>query len=350
MYKSLQAGRAVAAIMVVLFHIGAVMSLDKYFGKAWLARPFSFGDAGVEFFFVLSGFIIFTAHKQDIFNTDKLLIYLKKRAIRIYPIYWCIFIAIYLVAFATPSLKSSVPHDFGILLKSLLLVPQDKNIVGGTGAPVLIVAWSLQYEIFFYFIFGILFLNRLLSIIFTFCIFSSIVVFSQINSSFPIDFLTSPYVSLFLMGILGAYVTSNYKLTNRSAYFGLLLGFLFFSIISFDVIFQANYFSNFKIVFYGAACTVITVTLVQLERNGLIIGNQAIFQNVGNASYALYLLHFPIISLLCKILIYFKTPNIGFVGEVLSFILIFCISIFCSLIFHKKIEVPMMRALKRLLF
>ena len=59
---------------------------------------------------------------------------------------------------AIPSLADKVPHDFGRVIQSLLLLPQNKEVVGGTGSPVLVVAWSLQYEIIFYLYFASLLL------------------------------------------------------------------------------------------------------------------------------------------------------------------------------------------------
>ncbi|WP_323592438.1 hypothetical protein [Aliarcobacter butzleri] len=50
MYSSLQIGRAFAAVLVLLFHLGGIMSSERYFGISEFYIPFS---SGVEFFFVL---------------------------------------------------------------------------------------------------------------------------------------------------------------------------------------------------------------------------------------------------------------------------------------------------------
>jgi peptidoglycan/LPS O-acetylase OafA/YrhL len=65
-YKSLQAGRAIAAILVVLFHLGIAISADKYFGITAFSIPFSFGGAGVNFFSSLAG-LLFLPHIEMIF-------------------------------------------------------------------------------------------------------------------------------------------------------------------------------------------------------------------------------------------------------------------------------------------
>ena len=65
-YTSLQEARAVAAILVVLFHLGGAIADAKYFGLSVFSVPFSFGSAGVEFFFVLSGFIVFLRIEKSV--------------------------------------------------------------------------------------------------------------------------------------------------------------------------------------------------------------------------------------------------------------------------------------------
>ena len=79
----IQLGRAVAAILVVLYHGGRV--LPQYVGPIDAAKYFTFGNAGVDFFFALSGFIIFYVHQQDINSPARLGHYLFRRTTRVYP-------------------------------------------------------------------------------------------------------------------------------------------------------------------------------------------------------------------------------------------------------------------------
>jgi exopolysaccharide production protein ExoZ len=58
--------RGVAALMVVFYHTTRSLSLPQYLGYIPLNNVFGFGHAGVDFFFVLSGFIITRTHTVDI--------------------------------------------------------------------------------------------------------------------------------------------------------------------------------------------------------------------------------------------------------------------------------------------
>jgi peptidoglycan/LPS O-acetylase OafA/YrhL len=67
MLKSLQACRAAAAILVVLYHTShGIFRLPRYFEHKPFGPVFDFGFAGVDFFFVLSGFIMMHVHAADI--------------------------------------------------------------------------------------------------------------------------------------------------------------------------------------------------------------------------------------------------------------------------------------------
>jgi len=80
MFNSLQIGRAVAALLVVLHHatLGSRQFYDEAFGGFW-----GFGNIGVDFFFVLSGFIIYWAHKNDVGGRAQATLYGKKRFFRL---------------------------------------------------------------------------------------------------------------------------------------------------------------------------------------------------------------------------------------------------------------------------
>ena len=86
-FNYIQACRAAAAIAVVMFHISVTFAAAKYFNEPIFAQLLRFGSAGVEFFFVLSGFIIYFIHHRDIGNPMALGRFFRRRIERIYPSY-----------------------------------------------------------------------------------------------------------------------------------------------------------------------------------------------------------------------------------------------------------------------
>ena len=99
MFTLLQAARFFAAFLVVLHHGSGLFSQPDYFSYLALGGIFRAGDMGVDFFFVLSGFIILHAHWNDIGHPERILPYLKKRALRIYPAYLVVFCTVLVLAF-----------------------------------------------------------------------------------------------------------------------------------------------------------------------------------------------------------------------------------------------------------
>lgn len=345
MYKSLQAGRAVAAVLVVLFHLGVAFSSSKYFDIPAFGVPFSFGDSGVEFFFVLSGFIIFTAHRADVSKPRKLGAYVYKRLIRVYPTYWLIFGVIFLMALA---LREDVPRDAGILLKSLALLPQDPGVVGGTGAPVIIVAWTLQYELVFYAFFGLLALNRwvalgvgaLFAANFARCGMGA-------GCAFPADFFASWRMLVFAMGMLVAIAHAAPKLAISRPAALLGMGLLAYGVISLDKITQMGVLSAWKTPLYGVACSLIVLGLTRLEDAGRVLGKHPFLQLLGNASYALYLIHYPLISVMCKVAALLRLTQGGPLIAFGLYLVMLCACVGVAIAFHVYIEKPMLAALRK---
>src|SRR5205823_13541637 len=112
----LQIFRGFAAVLVVIHHVTG--STDFYLHSSFLGGLFTVGWLGVDFFFVLSGFIITYIHYGDIGNRSTLKAYATKRFLRIYPIYWIVALLAII-----PFIKS----DWLFLLKSTLLLPQLKE-------------------------------------------------------------------------------------------------------------------------------------------------------------------------------------------------------------------------------
>jgi peptidoglycan/LPS O-acetylase OafA/YrhL len=345
-YKSLQGSRAVAAMMVVLYHLGLAISSEKYFGIEAFASPFSFGHAGVPFFFILSGFIIFSAHRNDISRPEMLASYLKKRIIRIYPTYWIIFLSVFLVAIFSSSLRYTVPQDAYVIFKSLLLIPHENKIDVGNTAPVLSVAWTLQYEVIFYILFGFFILNRWLPL------FVAVLVCGLYYSSYAdalskiffISFLTKDVMLLFFMGMVVSAAAIVIKTVNNPLFY-LNTGIFIFMFLAVNSVVGINL--EMETMLYGLASCLIVFGLVRSEDKCLVYLGQPLMQKLGDSSYALYLIHYPLISILCKLALLAHLNSLGVMGAIISFILIFAACLSSSLLFHQWVEKPIAAYLRK---
>ena len=115
----LQVLRFVAALAVVLFHIGSGLQIE--FG--YQNNIFVFGAAGVDIFFVISGFII--AYTTD--ATKGAWVFCRRRVVRIVPLYWTLTLGVAAVALARPDLLNSTVVNGETLLKSLFFIPFEKT-------------------------------------------------------------------------------------------------------------------------------------------------------------------------------------------------------------------------------
>ena len=214
---SLQGGRAIAALMVVFYHLNIFILPKRLYAETGEAlHPVAnMGYSGVEFFFALSGFLMLYIHRRDFGAPQKAYSYAIKRVSRIYPAYWLVLIPMVLAGALIPAVGLGYMPGLGQLLPNLFLVPMEDT-------PILQVSWTLQHEMLFYAIFGLAILHRwiglgILSMWFTAC---ALTVFSQ-DVLFPADFLFSPYNLIFLFGGLAAV---SFQHLGRNAARGLLVG------------------------------------------------------------------------------------------------------------------------------
>lgn len=121
-FDSLQVFRGLAALGVVVHH--AAISTEALVGRipGWLIQIFEHGFLGVDFFFVLSGFIILNSHYDDEKSVAALKTYGIKRFARIFPPYWPVSIALIIAYFVLPGMSQGVRGDIN-WLSSLLLLP-----------------------------------------------------------------------------------------------------------------------------------------------------------------------------------------------------------------------------------
>jgi len=138
---SLTGLRFFAALAVFMHHAAAYQRSPEWFG--FLANA---GDAGVSFFFMLSGFVLSWSAKND----DTVGRFYQRRAARILPMYWIAWIpgAIYAVTFEDSKLSSLIPS---LLLMQSWFPQKDVHFAGNS------VGWSLSTEVFFYLLFPLFF-------------------------------------------------------------------------------------------------------------------------------------------------------------------------------------------------
>ncbi len=125
-YHSLQAGRAIGALLVLWHHLSTTFALEKYYNTNLFRVNLDLGMLGVLYFFVLSGFLIASVHSKDLNQPKQFLPYLKKRAIRVYPTYWLVFIVALVGTSMQPNPAMNLPSVL-TCFKALLLIPLDRG-------------------------------------------------------------------------------------------------------------------------------------------------------------------------------------------------------------------------------
>ena len=282
---TLQAGRAIAAFIVVLYHLnGSIFGKAKYFPDQ-IHPIFGAGHAGVEFFFVLSGFLMAWLYGHRLGRPEAVWPFLKKRFLRIYPVYWVVLTALIPMYFLIPGVGEGYETQPLSILTSYLLIPTPQD-------PILQVAWTLRFEIFFYLMFSALMAwPRLMLPVFGLWA-AGAAAHLFFRPGFPLYFFFNPLILLFLFGAVAAGITRRgFPRPGLVAALG-VLGFIGFMIG--EVYF--GFARNLCVMGYGLSATTAVAGLVRLEQAGRITVPRWLSYQ-GDMSYALYLVHFPVLSL-----------------------------------------------------
>jgi peptidoglycan/LPS O-acetylase OafA/YrhL len=289
----IQAGRGIAAMLVVFYHAASMYALPKYGGTVAWGGAGEIGMHGVDFFFVLSGFIIFMAHRNDIGRPDRLKRYALRRAVRIYPVYW-IFLIGFLLLVGIGLSTAPVATGAIDMLSSFSLVRLSSE------KPPLWVAWTLFHEILFYTVFAVLIWSRLIGVV---LMGAWIVVMIAMHAS-GYDRPTfwtvfhDAFNLEFFMGIAVAYFVGD--LTKAVAKMTLLLGALMLAVTAYaDVLLQLSQASGLYTLVYGVSFALILAGAVGMEMQGLV-KSSGILQLIGAATFSIYLAHSMVISIIYR--------------------------------------------------
>ncbi len=345
--NSIQFLRGFAALAVVIHHTGGYVK--RYFEPNLLFQDkFSIGFAGVDLFFVISGFIIYFTSKNYLNNPSKLKEYLQKRFVRVYPIYWIITTILFLSSWLIVQLlhknifSIGYPNTFLAYFQTYTLFPLHFAINP--------VTWTLSYEIFFYFCFALLIVSKrfwiipaLILTISFYNIFINISEIVEVKLNY-FNFIFSGYNFEFMLGFLICQFYEKIKLSNIISVILLIIAVTIIVLFGYNI---GDYDSYKRVLTFGFPSGFILLALLNLEKNQAISFPNFIII-LGDASYALYLIHFPMMLFMNKM------PQIlGFSlngnQEILYSYFIMTTIIFTSIFVHKWIEIPVAKRFNNLI-
>lgn len=146
----IQVLRGLAAMAVVILHAGWEHA-DYRTDPRW-RHILSSGIAGVDLFFVISGFIMYCTIPLDAGGWRASWRFAIKRFSRIWPPYAAWTFALLLIFLCVPAGKLLLPFPaMGDVVRGLLFLPTSKHFFAPSFTlPVLDVGWTLYYEAYFY--------------------------------------------------------------------------------------------------------------------------------------------------------------------------------------------------------
>jgi peptidoglycan/LPS O-acetylase OafA/YrhL len=277
---SIQALRAVAAWIVVFHHYIQIFG-EPYFNSSLSYLITNYGAIGVDLFFVISGFVIYSS--IDGKNITPLRFAIQRLA-RVAPAYW-VFTAISAITIIyAPYIMPSAKFDAVFMLKSLLFIP-DYNPSGLGIFPLLPVGWTLNFEMAFYFVFFVsLFLPRkLLFISLALGIYAIQSQSGALGNEFSFYAMSTIYN--FLIGVVLYLLTKTSWIGRITPEASIIIGLVSLYVISLKPS------APHDPLFWGIPCACITACFISQER---FFAGKSVLSRLGGWSYSTYLCH-PII-------------------------------------------------------
>jgi exopolysaccharide production protein ExoZ len=329
---SVQILRFVAAFAVTLYHAhGAVMIAAGAPKEVAYQGIWHLGASGVHIFFVISGFVmVLTSFKGDRAIAPST--FLRRRFLRIYPIYWVLAL-IYILAHA---LIGSAYELTGVQYAgALALVSTHAALIIGPG-------WTLAYEVYFYLCFAVSLMIGSIRALFALTVFflCSVVagmMFSGIADAFPLA--TNGLLLEFILGCwLGYGFLGRPQWIARVGWPGLLIGT---AALLLSGLYDALRIPT--VLAWGIPSFLIVAGALSLEHRlkGRLARAVAL---LGDSSYFLYLSHILLIDLMTQLSGIASGLNMVAIGFLSLVSALLCVAV--SHLGHLGIEVPLLKLLQ----
>jgi exopolysaccharide production protein ExoZ len=338
---SLQALRAFAAIFVMFFHGTTI--IYKETGYTYLHNIFMVGFMGVDIFFVLSGFIIFYTYTSNKLNFAD---FLKKRFVRVFPIYWLVIIGLIIIHVIYPAPDQAEKNKTEVIIASFTLYPSGLYILG--------VAWTLTYEILFYLIFALTCSINIRYFYYTFFAWSIIIVTTYLlhikSSVYAINSLIDPVILNFGFGCITAYLFKTYQtfkywkwVVAAGVVLLIITWLMYYFVVSKDATAWAFTSLMSRVYLFGIPAAILIFGLLYFNRPV-----PKLLADIGDASYSLYLIHGAVITFILRF--FLKTHILKIHSGINIFIvttLMFVLTVTISRAFYKYIERPLIKQLNK---
>lgn len=279
--------RAAAALGVVVFHAAERTGGD-----------FAIGAAGVDVFFVISGFIMWVIASE---RSPSPSAFLRERIERIAPLYWIV--TGVMVVGALAGLFPNMRLTASYVLASISFIPSVSPATGRIW-PVLVQGWTLNYEMFFYALFAVSLLlparRRFVFLAATFLALAAAGWLVRPEGAI-LKTWTDPLLLEFLVGIVIGKAWLDGVVPPPAAGAALIAG----ATAGF-VLVGAGYI-GFTSLVLGPLAAALVVGVLALERSGRIARFQPA-SYLGDASYSIYLWHTLGISVMAKLATLFSLP------------------------------------------
>lgn len=344
MIRNLQALRGVACLVVVWHHVAGIEYQSFGLRTPLFHAGWWFGAAGVDLFFVLSGFVITYVHWNQLGRPPAVPAYLFRRAWRIYPIYWVVLL---LSTFGVSAAIGLEPGggDWWNWLKLVALLPRADNLWLGQ-------AWTLTFEMMFYVAFAALLLvparwGWVLLAGWAAAVVTAVAAGYAVQNGDGADPL-SPFVLEFLAGcFIAARVRRGACGWGRSALVaGLVYGVaaaLLLSPPSHAGWVRTTTAQWSRVLIYGPAAALLVYGSVAAE----LAGRRPFprwLRVTGDASYSIYLAHVPACILALAYgasLPHDRWPHVGWIVVTLA------AGVGCGFLLHYAVERPLLAAGRR---
>ena len=329
--QTVEAGRGLAATLVVLYHTSSgIFPAPKYWNEHVFGRVFDFGYAGVEFFFVLSGFIIAYAHWPDLGRPARLANFVRRRFVRIYPPYWVVLAG--MIGLSQAGIGPHLPGPTDIAgAVTLIGRGYETTIVG--------VAWTLYHEIAFYLVFALLIVAPRVGVPVGIAAMAVAALRSMdIDVGLPC-YWEAPVNLLFPMGIAAWFVSRTPWRGGAVA----IAGAIAFLAVGLAVVYRP-FPETWSQILFGISAAVGLAGIVAEERHRPI-AVPPLLRHLGAASYSIYLIHYPVLSAIAQAAVRFHL--IGRAPAAVEFVIVVLVTIAIAVAFHRMIERPLTAIVSR---